>query len=151
MNDFFRYLAQAAAAAGLMAAVATAPDPAAAFGAVAIGEPANIAKRGVAIGTGYNYPTKEGAEARALKECLAFKDAPPDTRALCKVVKTFERQCYAIALDPKNGTPGFGWSVMTEKTQAESAAMARCRDTAGKSRVQFCKMTASNCDAAKPQ
>jgi hypothetical protein len=136
-------------AACLMAAAVAAPGSAAAFGAIAVGEPANIAKRGVALGLSYSYSIKEEAEASALKYCLNFKDAPADTRALCKLVKTFDKQCAAVALDPKNGTPGFGWAVMTNKAEAEKSAMDRCRETAGASRIKFCKLTNSECDNPK--
>jgi|SRR5882724_1197872 len=130
----------------LVALVAGAPSPATSAGAVAIGQPEHIEKRGVAVGTAYNYQNKEAAEAGALKRCLSFQAAPPDTRALCAVVKSYENQCVSIALDPKSGTPGFGWSVMTEQTRADEAAMDTCRRTAGRSRVKFCKVVESACD-----
>lgn len=147
MNISCGHIARAAAC--LMAAAVAGPSPAAAFGAVALGEPASIAKQGVAIGLSRNYSSKEGAEARALKECLSFVDAPPDTRALCKIIRTFEKQCYAVAIDPQAGTPGFGWSIMPTKAEAESSAMNRCRETAGASRVKFCKVATSDCDSAE--
>ena len=121
-------------------------SPATAAGALAIGEPTRIEKRGVAVGGAYNFKSKEMAEAEALKSCLGFKDAPPDTRALCKVVKSFENECYAIALDPKNGTPGFGWAIKAKQAQADDAAMDNCQSTAGRSRAKFCKVMLSNCD-----
>ena len=139
-----------AAAAILVVWAAGAASPAAAAGALAIGEPQHIEKRGLAIGTAYNAGTREGAEAGALKRCLDFRDAPPDTRALCKVVKTFENQCSATALDPKAGTPGFGWAVTDKRADAEAAAMDNCRRTAGKKRVEFCKIATSECDEPNP-
>jgi hypothetical protein len=126
------------------------PSPAVSAGALAIGEPAHIEKRGLAIGTAYNAGSREAAEAGALKRCLNFMDAPPDTRALCKVVKTFENQCSSTALDPKAGTPGFGWAVMDKRADAEAAAVDNCRRTAGKSRVEFCKVATSECDEPRP-
>jgi hypothetical protein len=144
MNISFGRIAHAAVAACVVAAASG--GTAAAFGALAVGEPPNISKQGLATGNGYNYSTKEGAEARALKECLTFKGAPPATRGLCKVVITFEKQCFAIAMDPKAGTPGFGWSVMKEKAEAETSAMNQCRKTAGSARVKFCEVADSKCD-----
>jgi Domain of unknown function (DUF4189) len=126
--------------------MAAASSPAAAFGAIAVGEPKSIAKGGLAVGYSTKYATKEQAEAAALKECLTFQPAPADTRALCKIVKTFEKQCVGVAIDPKGGTPGFGWAVMATKAEADDAAMSGCRDTAGKSRVKFCQITVSKCD-----
>lgn len=122
-----------------------------AFGALAFGEPSNVSKEGIAIGDGVNYATKEGAEARAMKECLSFKGAPVATRSLCKVVITFEKQCFAIALDPKNGTPGWGWAMKKETAEAETFAIDQCRKTAGPSRVNFCKVTLSHCDETNSQ
>jgi hypothetical protein len=146
MNDFDIRFGQIMAAAGVVALVAGAPSPAASAGALAIGKPARIEKQGVAVGFAHNFKSREIAEAAALKSCLGFKDAPADTRALCKVVKSFENACYSVALDPKNGTPGFGWAIMTNQAQADDSAMDTCRSTAGKSRARFCKITASNCD-----
>ncbi|MEO8319538.1 MAG: DUF4189 domain-containing protein, partial [Bradyrhizobium sp.] len=70
----------------------------------------------------------------------------PDTRALCKVAKTFENQCLSTALDPKAGTPGFGWAIETKRAEAEAEALENCRRTAGKGRVNFCKTMTSECD-----
>jgi hypothetical protein len=144
MNVYFRRVAQATVAVCVVTAAST--GLVAAFGALAVGEPADVSKQGLATGNGYNYPTKEGAEARALKECLTFTGAPPTTRALCKVIITFEKQCFAIAMDPKSGTPGWGWAVRNEKAEAEDSAMDRCRKTAGSTRVKFCKVADSKCD-----
>ncbi len=146
MHDFASRFGEIIAAAVLMAFVAGAPSPATSAGAVAIGEPEHIEKRGVAVGFSHNYERKDAAEAEALKRCLGFQGAPADTRALCKVVKSYENQCYSIALDPKNGTPGFGWAVMTEQAKADEAAMGNCRRTAGRSRVDFCKVMERGCD-----
>lgn len=121
--------------------------PARAHGAIALGQPDDIAKGGLAIGTGYNYDTADGAKLRALQECLAFGDAPLETRGLCKIIETFERQCFAISLDPKAGTPGAGWSVAPLKGDAEAAALERCRRTAGEDRASFCVVSLSKCDA----
>jgi Domain of unknown function (DUF4189) len=122
MTALYRKTALALIAVAVSASTASVIQ-ARADGAIAIGLPADVAKKGVAVGTSWGYPTVEAAEARALKECLAFMDAPPDTRALCKVVQTFKDQCFVVALDPKNGTPGFGWAVRPTMSAAEEAAM----------------------------
>lgn len=146
MRDFDARLGEGLSAAFLIAFIAGMPSPATSAGALAIGEPAHIEKRGVAVGTAYNYASKDAAEAGALKRCLGFQGAPVDTRALCKVVTSFENQCYSIALDPKAGTPGFGWAVLASQAEADAAALGNCRRTAGKSRIEFCKVTARDCD-----
>jgi hypothetical protein len=120
-----------------------------AAGALAVGQTGNIRKDGLAIGFAVNRATKDRAEADALKQCLDFKAAPDRTRALCKIVQVYEKQCVAVALDPKNGTPGAGWAVMATKAEADNSAMGRCRDTAGKSRATFCAITVSRCDGAE--
>jgi hypothetical protein len=123
-------------------------SPATAAGALAIGEPAHVEKRGLAIGTAYNYHTKNEAEQGALKRCKSFPDAPPDVHALCKVLKAFENQCVSVAIDPKAGTPGFGWAVMDKANQSDEAALNNCRKIAGKGRADFCKIISSECDNA---
>jgi hypothetical protein len=111
-----------------------------------MGMPADVSKEGLAMGTGYNYSTKEGAKLRALEECLSFQDAPLATRGLCKIVEVFDRKCFAISLDPKAGTPGVGWSVAAAKADAERTALERCRQTAGADREAFCVVSLSQCD-----
>jgi hypothetical protein len=79
-----------------------------AAGAVALGEPADIAKDGVAIFTQVNAANAKIAKERALAGCKALPNSSNTSKALCKIVATFENQCVAQALDPQNGTPGFG-------------------------------------------
>src|SRR3954471_15544658 len=105
------------------------PLTAAAHGALAIGLPDDVAKKGLAVGYSYVYGNREEAEARAMKECASFVDAPPETRALCRIVERFANECVVIALDPDPGTPGAGWAV-GGRTAATELAMKRCVDTA---------------------
>ncbi|MFM9942487.1 MAG: DUF4189 domain-containing protein [Hyphomicrobiaceae bacterium] len=132
---------------GIAVAMATGLGPSLGEGALAIGQVGSVAKNGIAMGWAVGQRTEGDAKATALKECLAFTDAPAATRAACKVVRTFKAQCLSIALDPKAGTPGVGWSVANTAQAAEETAMAECRRTAGKAREKFCKITASKCDA----
>lgn len=134
-------IALALPAAGLSA------TQAGAHGAIALGKTDDIQTGGLAMGTSHNYDTAEGAKLRALEECLSFADAPLATRGLCKVAATFDRQCFAISLDPKAGTPGMGWSVAPKKEDAETVAVERCRETAGADRAAYCVVSLSNCDA----
>ena len=115
-------------------------------GAIAVGQPASVAKDGVAIGYTWNYDTPGQAEADALKQCLSFMDAPDSTRALCKVARTFSHQCVAISLDPAAGTEGFGWSVSPTQQVASDAALQQCRDSDGPEHAAACQMSAQECD-----
>lgn len=132
-------------AAGLFVLSALWADVARADGAIAIGLPSDIAKQGVAVGTAWNYDDADGANTRALKECKGFMDAPPETRKLCKIVKTFTNACVSVALDPKAGTPGFGWAVAPVESGAAEAAMKNCKDTAGRDRQKYCEVTIKHC------
>jgi hypothetical protein len=120
--------------------------PAFAFGAVAIAEPSDVAKDGYSSGISYNFKTAVEAEERAHKECATTEDAPPATRQLCKVLRTFENQCVAVALDPQAGTPGAGWAIGDTSQVAKRDALQRCEDTAGSDRRGQCTITAEGCD-----
>lgn len=121
-------------------------SPVRAAGAVAIAEPADVAADGYAAGISYGIKSPSDADERAVRECLAVEDAPPATRKLCKVVRSFENQCGAVALDPKAGTPGAGWAVADSLADARQEALRRCEDTAGKDRQGECRVTAEGCD-----
>lgn len=133
------------AATALLAGCAFA-SPVFAFGAVAIAEPADVAKDGYSSGISYNFRTQVEAEDRAQLECSNTQDAPPETRKLCKVIRSFENQCVAVALDPKAGTPGAGWALGDTLVLARRNALERCEDTAGSDRRGECKITAEGCD-----
>ncbi len=123
--------------------------PARAEGAVAVGQPKDVAASGYAIGMSGNYKTEAEAKERALKECRSGDAAPESTRKLCKVVRTFKKACVAAALDPKDGTPGAGWAMATNRPEAETAAIVACRKTAGKAREEFCVVSAVQCDGVE--
>ncbi len=130
------------------ACAAAAPLPAAAHGALAVGLPDDVAKKGVAIGFSFDYGNRAEAEARALQECQNFMDAPPATRELCRVVDAFANACVVIALDPDPGTPGVGWAI-GGRTAATELALQRCVDTAGDARKSFCKVVSARCDTTR--
>jgi uncharacterized protein DUF4189 len=109
-----------------------------AAGAVALGEPADIAKDGVAIFTQVNAANAKRAKELALAGCKALPNSSDTSKALCKIVATFENQCVAQALDPQNGTPGFGWAMAPNSKQAAEQALSNCRDTAGPTRQDAC-------------
>lgn len=125
-------------AAILSVALISQSSPGVAAGAVAVGQPADITKHGVVIYSYVGPATSERAKERALEGCKNVKTASPTARTLCKVVATFEDQCVADALDPEDGTPGFGWAIAPTSKQAKEQALSNCRDTAGPTRQDAC-------------
>jgi hypothetical protein len=109
-----------------------------AAGAVALGEPADISKDGVAIFTYVRAANSSIAKEKALAGCKALPNSSNTSKALCKIVATFEDQCVAQALDPQDGTPGFGWAMARNSKQAKEQALSNCRDTAGPTRKDAC-------------
>jgi len=131
--------------AAIIALVTLGAGAAWADGALAIGLPSDVAKQGFASGYSYNAGNVDAARKAALDYC---RRAPTNQRArsLCSIVETFSHKCVAVAMDPKAGTPGVGWSVAESKSTAESEALARCAATAGDGRHDACKVSDSNCD-----
>jgi dienelactone hydrolase len=126
--------------------VVAARDPADAHGALAVGEPKDIVAGGFSWGGKVDAATSDAAQAKALEICRTVKGNAPDaTRKLCKIVETFDHKCYAMAWDPKDGTPGVGWSVAARKDVAEAQALERCHTTGG-DRASFCVVSHSECD-----
>ena len=113
-----------------------------AAGAVASGVPADISKDGVAIYTFVNAASAELAKQKALEGCKTLPSASSTSKALCKVVATFENQCVAESIDPESGTPGFGWAMARNSRQAREQALSNCRDTAGPTRQDKCVVEA---------
>lgn len=122
----------------------TAP-PALAEGAMAIGASGNFAKDGFAFGAAINKSSTDEASEQALATCKKYEGAPK-MAAICRVVMTFSRECYALAFDPKPGTPGVGWAISDDKVKAEERALKNCEVTAGAGRRDFCKVNQSFCD-----
>lgn len=121
------------------------PRPATAAGALAVGVPSDVAKGGFTYGSGLDKPSEDEARETALKACRGSRDAVKDPKlaSLCVVVGTFHDQCFAIAWDPKPGTPGVGWAISPTKQAADSQALANCRATAGKGRRDYCVVDAT--------
>jgi hypothetical protein len=121
-------------------------QPASAEGALAIGLPRDTAKDGIALGYALRHPTRASAEHAALDKCRAFKEVPPATRALCRVVASFRGQCLAIALDRQPGVKGEGWAMEYDQQAAERMALDRCRATATRDLGRYCEITVALCD-----
>lgn len=129
----------------LLAAVVQ-PERVAAEAALAVGLPANVADSGFAYGVAVNARSKKLAGAEAMTDCR--KPGRPDqaARDRCVIVNLFRNMCMAVAMDPKDGTPGVGWSVAARKPTAEKRALAKCSATAGAERASACQIDWSGCD-----
>jgi Domain of unknown function (DUF4189) len=114
-------------------------------GAIAVGTSGNFAKDGFAFGGSIDKESVDAAREQALETCRKFEGAPK-MAAMCRVIATFSRECYALSMDPKTGTPGVGWSIASDKETAEDRALANCRVTAGPNRRDECKLNQSYCD-----
>jgi hypothetical protein len=133
------------AGAVICAAVHAITPAALAEGAIAIGASGNFAKDGFAFGGAINKASSQEASDQALATCKKYEGAPK-MAAICQVFFTFSRECYALAFDPKPGTPGVGWAISDDKVKAEERAQKNCEVTAGPGRRDFCKVNQSYCD-----
>jgi hypothetical protein len=133
------------AGAAICAAVHAMTPAALAEGAIAIGASGNFAKDGFAFGGAINKSNTDEAGEQALSTCKKYEGAPK-MAAICRVVMSFSRECYALAFDPKPGTPGVGWAIAEDKVKAEERAQKNCEVTAGAGRRDFCKVNQSYCD-----
>ena len=122
----------------------TSTQPAAAAGAMAVGITGDIAKDGYSIGIATDSGTEQQAKDAALGHCKTH--GGPLSESKCEIIVTFTNMCAAEAEDPQPGTPGAGWAVGIDKATAEKMAMTTCLATAGKSRMQYCKVATSVCD-----
>ena len=130
-------------------------NPANSDGAVAEGiAPGRVAK-GYGISIRVDRPDKDTARADALAGCKkgpektvagAVNSGNEKARARCEVVTAFSNKCAAVALDPKDGTPGAGWATGDTQKDADDEALARCRSAAGSGRRDFCKVINQLCD-----
>jgi hypothetical protein len=128
-------------------------SPAMAYGALAVGVPADVASQGFAYGMNADSPTEDAARDQAVGACngtnanrVQHSQASSPAQALCTLVTTFQHQCAAVAEDPAAGTPGVGWAVAPTLEVASKQALDNCMATAGESRTQFCKVDSYTCD-----
>jgi hypothetical protein len=141
------YAVQALSFLVLFCGVIAGSNRGAAEGALAVGQPANVAKDGFV----YGYTTKKASpdEARKLALELCRKPGPSKSSVaipLCTLVAGFHDQCVAVAEDPQAGTPGVGWAIADNLRKAESEALAKCEATAGPGRRAACRVDHSQCD-----
>jgi hypothetical protein len=132
----------------VMGALALLPlSRAQAASAFAAGVPDDVAKAGVALGEAHNFSSREEAEAGAMDQCRKQPDSPEAVHALCKIMDHFDNRCLAMSLDPKDGTPGWGWGIADTLDAARDQAMASCRASAG-DRAPYCQVTNTACDGS---
>ena len=117
-----------------------------AAGAIAIGQPADVAKRGISMGFSTNREATDEAKMRSMKLCA--DSGSLISSILCEVVATFENKCVAVAIDPAVQTPGFGWAVADTEKASKDNALSNCRATAGPTRRNACEITDSSCDGS---
>jgi Domain of unknown function (DUF4189) len=138
-----RILIAAAALAGLTLG----PRTGAAEGALAVGEPPDVAAEGFAYGFALNAASSEDARAAALRDCRhEATGVDKRAQARCTVVQAFRNSCVAVAMDPKDATPGVGWAVAGDKETASRQALAKCVATAGDDRRDARQVTQSGGD-----
>ena len=133
--------------AGIAAICSIVPGPALAYAAVAIGQPPDIAKGGLAMGAAWHQDSREKSETEALAHCRAFLSAPESTRNLCRIVAHFDKRCISIALDPRASTYGFGWAMSDTLQEADDIAMTNCRATAREEAAACVFSKLRNCDS----
>ena len=127
-------------------AAAFLPTSSAAMPAFAAGIPNDVADKGVAMGEAHDFSSRDDAEARAIEQCQTNKDTSAEVHGLCRIIDHFDNRCLVTALDPKAGTPGWGWAIADTKDQASNGALAMCRSTAGADRQDYCVVVQSVCD-----
>ena len=134
-------------AALLIAAATLWPDMSAADGALAVGLPKDVAAEGFAYGFAVNKANAAEANNKALADCKTpAQGVDQRAQALCAVMQSFHNQCFAVAMDPKDATPGVGWAVEDSKEGAGRSALDKCKATAGDDRRDFCTVTHTECD-----
>jgi hypothetical protein len=126
-----------------LAALAGGSPRAWADGAVAMGSTGDVVRDGIAFGMVVNEPKEKAAET-AVRRCRTFQARAAADR--CKVVATFSGACFAVAYDPKPGTPGAGWGVGPDQLEANRKAIAMCEETAGPARKGYCQVESGGCD-----
>ena len=127
----------------LIAAACLFPTLAAAHGALAVGMPSSVEREGFASGLAWDYTDAAAASERAMQRC---REEEVSAKAHCRIVKTFTRECAALAMDPAPGTPGVGWAFGATKEAAGEAAMKKCQASAGESRRPYCEISELVCD-----
>jgi hypothetical protein len=117
-----------------------------AAGALAVGSTGDVARDGLAYAIIGNRASEDEARTKVLDDCRNAQVHAPRANARCEIIASFHDKCAAVALDPKNGTPGAGWAVANTLPDAKAQAIVACKATAGRDRRGFCKIDAHSCD-----
>jgi hypothetical protein len=113
-------------------------------GALAVGVPADVADEGFAYGWDVDAPNAAVARAKAMANCRNQKSRKAAAR--CQLVKIFKDECFAVAMDPRDGTAGVGWAVAPTQSEAQRQALAACHKTAGDDDRRYCAISESKCN-----
>jgi hypothetical protein len=119
-----------------------------AAGALAVGVAPGGAQLGFSYGLTSAHNSDGEAQTVAVNACRGAKESNKAAQAGCMLISTFTNQCAAVAMDPKNGTPGVGWAVGADAATANRIAVASCEATAGPGRAGTCKVSATRCDGS---
>ena len=99
---------------------------------------------GIAYGWAINFKTVDEARKKAMDNCRTYKAAPNAAR-FCRLIGAADKQCVALAFDPKDDSPGMGWALAGDREAARKRALDDCRAAAG-ARKDFCEMDVVKCD-----
>ena len=117
-----------------------------AAGSIAIGVAPGGPQAGFAYGLNSNKAGDDAAAEDAKSACGKATESNAKARSRCMTVGTFTNQCAAVAMDPKDGTPGAGWAINVDSATTNKLALASCEATAGPGRTGTCKVSATRCD-----
>ncbi len=130
-------------AAALLSFVPCAPGHAGGF--LALGQPGNIPRDGLAFGTHYNDADPNRAQRMSLVQCQV-SEASERARSACKIIGPLIDQCYALALDSRAAPRGVGLAMAEERQRAALLAMEQCRNTAGPAHRDSCAIISKGRD-----
>jgi len=128
----------------LTLALTSAPLPALASGALAVGETGNIARDGVSVGVSEDRATRAEAREEALQICRTAEGVSQAARNKCTIVQDFQHGCVSVYADKQPRTPGFGWGYASTPLRAKWDALYACREAAGSGGT--CELIGTSCD-----
>lgn len=100
---------------------------------------------GIAYGWAINFKTVDEARKEAMENCRAYKPAPNAAR-FCRLIGAAEKECVALAFDPKDDSSGMGWALAADREQAQKRALDDCRAAAADDRKKYCQIDIVKCD-----
>jgi Domain of unknown function (DUF4189) len=97
-----------------------------AVGAIAVGVAPGGVQNGFTYAVSSGYSTEAEAEMNVLQKCRTTPQSNAASHSRCLLIGAFTNQCAAVAMDPKNGTPGAGWFIANDLATANRLALASC-------------------------